>query len=48
MAIEPTKKIFEILPIVKKEEVLKDNPFKKRKSTNKTIKKETTKIDIRV
>lgn len=48
MAIEPTKKIFEIPPIVKKEEALKENPFKKKKVTKKPDKKENTKINIRV
>lgn len=48
MPIEPTKKVFEVPHIVKKEEALKGLPYKKRKNPKKPEKRESGKIDIRV
>lgn len=48
MPIEPTKKVFEVSHIAKKEEALKGLPYKKRKNPKKPDKKESGRIDIRV
>lgn len=48
MPIEPTKKVFEVPHIAKKEDALKGQQYKKRKNPKKTEKRESGKIDIRI